>query len=75
MVAGCGVVLSSRISVEMVLKALRAGLEIMLAVSAPTSLAIDVAQRYGLTLAGFVRDGRATLYSHPQRLTDRPVSP
>ncbi|MCB1675233.1 MAG: formate dehydrogenase accessory sulfurtransferase FdhD [Halioglobus sp.] len=65
---GCGVVLSSRLSLEMVLKAVRTGLEMMLAVSAPTSLAIEVAQRFGVTLCGFVRDGRATIFSHPQRV-------
>jgi FdhD protein len=67
-VAGCGVVLSSRVSLEMVLKAIRAGLELVLAVSAPTSLAIEVADKFGVTLCGFVRDQRATLYTHPQRV-------
>lgn len=69
-VAGCGVALSSRLSLEMVLKAVRSGLEMMLAVSAPTSLAIEVADRFGVTLCGFVREGRATVYSHPQRVLD-----
>ena len=67
-VQGCGVVLSSRLSLEMVLKAVRAGLEVMLAVSAPTSLAIDVAQQFGVTLCGFVRAERATVYTHPDRI-------
>jgi FdhD protein len=66
--AGCGVVLSSRLSLEMVLKAIRAGLEIMVAVSAPTSLAVEVADRFGVTLCGFVRETRATVYTHPQRI-------
>ena len=66
--AGCGVVLSSRLSLEMVLKAVRGGLEVMLAVSAPTSLAIEVADRFGVTLCGFVRDDRATVYTHAQRI-------
>ena len=65
---GCGVVLSSRLSLEMVLKAVRTGLEIMLAVSAPTSLAIEVAEKFGVTLCGFVRGTRATVYTHPQRI-------
>lgn len=69
-VDGFGVVLSSRLSLEMVLKAVRAGLEMMLAVSAPTSLAIEVAQAFGITLCGFVREGRATVYCHPQRVLD-----
>jgi FdhD protein len=67
-VAGCGVVLSSRLSLEMVLKAVRTGLQMMLAVSAPTSLAIEVADKFGVTLCGFVRERRATVYTHPQRV-------
>ncbi len=67
-VDNCGVVLSSRLSLEMVLKAVRTGLQIMLAVSAPTSLAIQVADKFGVTLCGFVRDQRATVYTHPQRV-------
>lgn len=67
-VAGCGVVLSSRVSLEMVLKAVRAQLQIVLAVSAPTSLAIEVAEKFGVTLCGFVRDQRATVYTHSQRV-------
>jgi FdhD protein len=66
---GCGLLLSSRLSLEMVLKAVRAGIEIVLAVSAPTSLAIQVAERFNVTLCGFVRDGRATVFTHPERLT------
>ncbi len=66
--SACGVVLSSRLSLEMVLKAVRAGLEIMLAVSAPTSLAIEVANKFGVTLCGFVRGNRATVYTHSQRI-------
>ncbi|MEH6590426.1 MAG: formate dehydrogenase accessory sulfurtransferase FdhD [Halioglobus sp.] len=64
----CGAVLSSRLSLEMVLKAVRANLQVMLAVSAPTSLAIEVANRFGVTLCGFVREDRATVYTHPQRI-------
>ena len=61
-------VLSSRLSLEMVLKAVRTGLQMMLAVSAPTSLAIEVADNFGVTLCGFVRERRATVYTHPQRV-------
>ena len=63
-----GALLSSRLSLEMVTKAVRAGLEIIAAVSAPTSLAIEVAERFGVTLCGFVRDQRATVFTHPQRI-------
>lgn len=61
---------SSRASYEMVQKAAMCGVEILFAVSAATSLAIDVAERCNLTLAGFYRPGRATVYTHPQRLLD-----
>ena len=66
--AGCGIVLSSRLSLELVLKAVRTGLQMMLAISAPTSLAIEVADKFGVTLCGFVRKQRATVYTHPQRV-------
>lgn len=67
-VSGAGVVLSSRLSLEMVVKAIRSGLEIMIAVSAPTSLAIEVADKFGITLCGFVREGGATVYTHAHRV-------
>ncbi len=54
---------TSRASFEMVQKAAGAGIALLAAVSAPTHLAIRTAQACGLTLAGFVREGRATLYS------------
>jgi FdhD protein len=65
---GKGVLLSSRISLEMVTKAAMAGIEIIAAVSAPTSLAVKVAEQCGITLCGFVRGQRMTIYSHPQRI-------
>lgn len=64
----CGVLLSSRLSLEMVTKAIRAGFEIIAAIGAPTSLAIEVARHFGITLCGFVRNGRTTLYTHPHRI-------
>lgn len=70
--AGRGVVLSSRLSLEMVTKAVRAGLEIVAAVSAPTSLAIEVAEKFGVTLCGFVRGRRTTVYTHPHRIREIP---
>lgn len=54
---------TSRASFEMVQKAALAGMPMLAAVSAPTHLAIRTAQACGLRLAGFVRDGRATLYA------------
>lgn len=67
---GCGVALSGRVSFELVAKAARAGLELIAAVSAPTSLAIDAAQGGNITLCGFVRADRATVYTHPWRIRD-----
>ncbi|MFA6408766.1 MAG: formate dehydrogenase accessory sulfurtransferase FdhD [Gammaproteobacteria bacterium] len=66
----CGVVLSSRISFEMLTKSLRAGLQIILAASAPTSLVLQIAEEKGMTLCGFVRDLRANVYTHPERIID-----
>jgi FdhD protein len=59
---------TSRASYEMVTKAAIAGMTILAAISAPTALAVHLAQDCGLTLAGFVRPGRHVIYSHPQRL-------
>ncbi|MCX8958411.1 formate dehydrogenase accessory sulfurtransferase FdhD [Erwinia psidii] len=62
------VLISSRASYEMVQKSALCGVEILFAVSAATSLAVEVAERSNLTLVGFSKPGRATIYSHPQRL-------
>jgi FdhD protein len=69
--AGCGTALTSRVTLEMATKAARAGLEMIAAVSAPSSLAIEVTRRFGVTLCGFVRNGRATVFSHEHRLLVR----
>jgi FdhD protein len=66
--AGRGAVLSGRVSLELVAKAARAGLEMVVAVSAPSSLAIQVAERCNITLCGFARGDRATVYTHPRRI-------
>lgn len=59
---------SSRASYEMVQKSAMCGVEILFAVSAATTLAVEVAERCNLTLVGFCKPGRATIYTHPERL-------
>lgn len=62
---------SSRASYEMVYKAAAAGIEILAAVSAPTTLAVEFAERSGLTLVGFARPGRHNIYSFAMRITEQ----
>jgi FdhD protein len=59
---------SGRASFELVAKAVAAGIPILSAISAPSSLAVDLAREADLTLAGFVRGTRANLYSAPRRV-------
>lgn len=59
---------SGRISYEITIKAFKAGIPFLAAVSAPSSLAVDYAKELGITLMGFCRQGRATCYSHAQRV-------
>ncbi len=66
--ATCIALLSGRASFEMVLKAARAGIPLIASVSAPTSLAIRLADLQGITLVGFARPGRCNIYTHPGRL-------
>ena len=65
--AGGIAVVTSRASFEMVQKAARAGISVLAAVSAPTAMAVRLADAAGLTLAGFVRAGRHVVYTHPHR--------
>jgi FdhD protein len=67
------VLVTSRASYEMVTKAMRLGVGLLAAISAPTALAVDLARAGNLTLVGFLRPGRHVVYSHPQRLRRAPV--
>ena len=68
----CFVLVTSRASYEMVAKAAACNIQLLAAVSAPTSLAVSQARLSGLTLVGFLQSGRQAIYANPQRMLGEP---
>lgn len=66
--AQCIVMVSGRSSFEIVQKSVTAGAAIVCAVSAPSSLAVDTAREFGVTLVGFLRDNRFNIYAGEERI-------
>lgn len=65
------IITTSRASFEMVQKTVSAGISMLVAVSAPTGLAVRLAEQCGLTLVGFAREGRFVVYSHNERILNQ----
>ncbi len=61
-------IFSERISSEILIKAAKIGVGVTLSESAPTSLAVKLAQDLNITAIGFIRNGKFNIYSHPERI-------
>ena len=66
----CLLLVSGRVSYELVQKAIAAGIPLIAAVGAPSSLAVALAERFGITLIGFLRPESMNCYAHPARVTE-----
>jgi FdhD protein len=69
----CFVVCTGRISSEMARKCLRARIPLIVSRGATTTLAVGLAEKGGLAIAGFVRAGRMNIYTHPERIVGAPA--
>lgn len=67
------VLLSGRASYELLQKAVMAGVSVVCAISAPSTFAVQIAENHGVTLVGFLRQGRFNIYAHPARIADLPA--
>ncbi|MEK3788355.1 MULTISPECIES: formate dehydrogenase accessory sulfurtransferase FdhD [Paenibacillus] len=64
------IVFSGRISSEILMKVSKIGCEIVLSKSAPTALALELAEQLGITTVGFIRNDTCNVYTHPERIVD-----
>lgn len=66
---GSALLLSGRVSFEMMQKSIRAGVFFVIAIGAPTSLAVELAQKFNVTLVAFLSRKKFNVYSHPKRVS------
>jgi FdhD protein len=64
----CLLLVSGRVSYEIIQKAVVAGIPLVAAVGAPSSLAVELAERFHLTLVGFLKENSMNVYTHPERV-------